>query len=111
VREAARKLGQAARQGLLAGVDRGQALGEAGLFLMDAAQAAGQRGRQPGVQLIGAGRELLAELLAELLQAETNASASRVRAVAGVRRRPARRVIRVLLGGERPLNSNFFKRA
>jgi hypothetical protein len=55
----------------------------------------------------------LAGALAELplLQADTNASVSRVIAVAGPMRRPARRVIRVLLRGKRPISPAFFKRA
>src|SRR5262245_28407843 len=52
-----------------------------------------------------------AALLPELLHAATRASVSADRAVAGSARRPARRVMEVLLGGERPISSSPFRPA
>src|SRR5882724_10121754 len=52
-----------------------------------------------------------AALLPELLHAATSTSVSTERAVAGSARRPARRVMEVLLGGERPFASSPFRPA
>src|SRR5215472_2155570 len=52
-----------------------------------------------------------AALLPELLHAARRASVSTEKAVAGSARRPARRVMGVLLGGERPIGSSPFRPA